>query len=154
MFKINGQEISDPSVIADKFCSYFSNIGPNLADKTPQSSISHLSSLSGCYQNSIYIKLTSQSEIIEIATGFDSNKAPGYDNIPMAVVRHSMGIISRPLTHIINLCISHGMVPEEMKIARVIPLFKSGDQEAFTNYRPVSILPCFHRRPNSVCSFI
>ena len=44
VFKINDQEISDPSVIADKFCSYFSNIGPNLADKIPQSSISHLSS--------------------------------------------------------------------------------------------------------------
>ena len=41
MFKINDQEISDPSVIADKFCIYFSNIGPNLADKIPQSSISH-----------------------------------------------------------------------------------------------------------------
>ena len=57
--------------------------------------------------------------------GVDSNKAPGYDNIPMAVVRHSIGIIARPLTHI--LCISHGVVPNEMKIARVVPLFKSGD---------------------------
>ena len=77
--------------------------------------------------------------------GFDSNKAPGYDNIPMAVVQHSIGIISRPLTHIINLCISHSIVPDEMKIARVSPLFKFGDQEAFTNYRPVSILPCFSK---------
>ena len=32
-----------------------------------------------------------------------------------------------------------------MKIARVILLFKSGDQEVFTNYRPVSILPCFSK---------
>ena len=56
----------------------------------------------------IYIDLTSQSEIIEIAMDFDSNKAPRYDNILMAVVRHSIGIILRPLTHIINLCISHG----------------------------------------------
>ena len=71
--------------------------------------------------------------------GFDSNRAPGYDNIPMAVVRHSIGIISRPLTHIINLCISHGVVPDEMKIARVIPLFKSGDQGVFTNYRPFEL---------------
>ena len=32
-----------------------------------------------------------------------------------------------------------------MKIARVIPLFKAGDQAVFTNYRPVSILPCFSK---------
>jgi hypothetical protein len=69
----------------------------------------------------------------------------GYDNIPMAVVQHSIGIISRPLAHIINLSISHSIVPDEMKIARVIPLFKAGDQAVFTNYRPVSILPCFSK---------
>jgi hypothetical protein len=65
---------------------------------------------------------------LSIAMSFESNKASGYDNIPMAVVQHSIGIISRPLAHIINLSISHGIVPDEMKIARLIPLFKAGDQ--------------------------
>ena len=97
--------------------------GYNLSDKIPQSSISHLTSLSGCYQNSIFIDPTTQSEIIEIAMSFESNKASGYDNIPMAVVQHSIGIISRPLAHIINLSISHGIVPDEMKIARDLFLF-------------------------------
>ena len=32
-----------------------------------------------------------------------------------------------------------------MKIARVIPLFKAGDNNVFTNYRPVSILPQFSK---------
>ena len=32
-----------------------------------------------------------------------------------------------------------------MKIARVIPLFKSGDKSTFTNYRPISILPAFSK---------
>jgi hypothetical protein len=36
-------------------------------------------------------------------------------------------------------------VPNEMKIARVIPLFKSGDRTLFTNYRPISILPSFSK---------
>ena len=35
--------------------------------------------------------------------------------------------------------------PQEMKIARVIPLFKSGDCSIITNYRPVSILPSFSK---------
>ena len=44
---------------------------------------------------------------------------------------------------IIDLSLSSGVVPDQMKIARVIPLFKSGDLSLFTNYRPVSVLPAF-----------
>ena len=93
--------------------------------------------MSGCYQSSIYIDPTTQSEIIEIAMNFESHKASGYDGVPMVVVQRSISIISRPLSHIINLSILNGIVPDEMKIARVIPLFKSGDQAVVTNYRPV-----------------
>ena len=32
-----------------------------------------------------------------------------------------------------------------MRIARVVPLFKTGDRSLFTNYRPVSILPTFSK---------
>ena len=49
------------------------------------------------------------------------------------------------MADIMNLSISHGIVPDQMKIARVIPLFKAGDQSLFTNYRPVSVLPNFSK---------
>jgi hypothetical protein len=54
-----------------------------------------------------------------------------------------MDIIASPFTHIINLSISSGIVPDLMKIARVVPLFKSGDHRLFQNYRPISIIPIF-----------
>ena len=53
--------------------------------------------------------------------------------------------ISEPLAHIINLSIAHGIVPDQMKIARVVALFKAEDPSLFTNYRPVSILPSFSK---------
>ena len=72
-----------------------------------------------------------------------SNKAAGYDNIPMSLIKESIQLISEPLAHIINLSIAHGIVPDQMKRARVIPLFKADDQLLFTNYRPVSLLTSF-----------
>ena len=44
-----------------------------------------------------------------------------------------------------NLSIIRGIVPDEMKIARAVPLFKSQDKALLTNYRPVSVLTCFSR---------
>ena len=32
-----------------------------------------------------------------------------------------------------------------MKVAKVVPLFKSGEKNVFTNYRPVSLLPQFSK---------
>ena len=64
----------------------------------------------------------------------------------MSNIKQCIDIVSTPLAHIINLSISNGIVPDEMKIAHVIPLYKSGDCELIVNYRPVSILPSFSNR--------
>ena len=46
-----------------------------------------------------------------------------------------------PDIHLCNLSLSEGIFPDELKIARVIPIYKSGDAMKFGNYRPVSVLP-------------
>ena len=53
-----------------------------------------------------------------------------------------------PLKHIFNLSLLNGVFPDtscSMKIARVIPLFKSGNTKEFSNYRPISLLPQFSK---------
>ena len=57
----------------------------------------------------------------------------------------SSAIIISPLTCIINLSITSVIVPKQLKIARLIPLLKSGEQDIFTNYRPVTVLPAFSK---------
>ena len=145
IFTSDGQEISDPVIIANKFCKYFSSIGPNLAKEIQSHPFSHKDFLSGSFAESIFFNPATKEEIIAIAQSFVSNKAAGYDNIPMSLIKESIQLISEPLAHIINLSIAHGIVPDQMKKARVIPLFKADDQSLFTNYRPVSVLPSFSK---------
>ena len=145
IFTCDGQEISDPVIIANKFCKYFSSIGPNLAKEIQSHPFSHKDFLSGSFAESIFFNPATKEEIIVIAQSFVSNKAAGYDNIPMSLIKESIQLISEPLAHIINLSIAHGIVPDQMKIARVIPLFKADDQSLSTNYRPVSVLPSFSK---------
>ena len=50
-----------------------------------------------------------------------------------------------PLTYIINLSISQGHFPSELKLAKVIPIYKSGDKQIIENYRPISVLLFFSK---------
>ena len=63
----------------------------------------------------------------------------------MSIIKRSISSISSPLKHIVNLSIIQGIVPNELKIARVVPIFKSGHKALFSNYRSISVLPCFSK---------
>ena len=47
------------------------------------------------------------------------------------------------MTHLVNSSINEGFFPDELKIAKVIPIFKSGNIDSIENYRPISILSVF-----------
>ena len=49
------------------------------------------------------------------------------------------------LKHIFNISLAKGVFPDKLKIARVTPIFKKGNNTAVTNYRPISVLPCFSK---------
>ena len=83
--------------------------------------------MTGNYVNSIVLDLTTQQELIDITNSLRPGTAAGCDELPMSILKDSIDIITGPLTHIINLSISSGIVPDLMKIARVVLLFKSGD---------------------------
>ena len=47
---------------------------------------------------------------------------------------------SSPIALIINMSLDQGIVPDAMKLAKVIPRFKEKSKESFNNYRPISLL--------------
>jgi len=41
------------------------------------------------------------------------------------------------------LSVQNGIFPDKLKLAKVIPIFKSGAKDIASNYRPISILSPF-----------
>ena len=56
-----------------------------------------------------------------------------------------MDTLIEPLTYITNLSLIQGIFPDELKKAKIIPLYKSNDPMLFNNYRPISLLPLFSK---------
>ena len=84
-------------------------------------------------------------ELEEAFNSLKPNKSPGFDDISSSVVKFCASGIFNPLKHIFNLSLQTGIFPNGMKIARVSPIFKTGEECFFTNYRPIPVLPCFSK---------
>ena len=96
------------------------------------------------YDSSIYLTPASTEEIIKIIENL-KHSSPGWDEISSKVVKRVAQVIASPLTFVCNLSFLNGEVPNEMKIASVKPIYKSGDMSVFSNYRPISVLTTFSK---------
>jgi hypothetical protein len=145
-FKIDGKIVFYPNRFwSDKFCKYFTNIGINLANKIPSISTSFRTCLGTSITETIWLKPATLAEREQTCMTFKSGKEPGFDNIPMNIINSSFKYISNPLLDLINLSFSKGVFPDQLKIAKLIPVFKADDPELFSNYRPISLLTNFSK---------
>ena len=63
------------------------------------------------------------------------------DDISSKLLKTIVNEIAHILSHIFNESLATGIVPSLLKAAKITPIFKSGDNQIFSNYRPISILP-------------
>ena len=54
-------------------------------------------------------------------------------------------ILTAPVTHIINLSFNNARVPDKLKIAKVIPIYKKNEKYHVDNYRPISLLSTINK---------
>ena len=141
-FKHREKKISDKKYIADKLNAFFANIGKNLADKIVEVSHRHFSDYLVSKPNTKFeFQPVDIKEVNKIITQLDSKSSSGYDSISNILIKSIVDIISKPPTVIIKQCLKIAIFPNQLKIAKVVPIFKSGDDTLFTYYRPISLLP-------------
>jgi hypothetical protein len=141
-FKCTDSVTSDPVIIADSFCKYFSNVGNMFASAIPPP-IKHFNTYlpkEKSLSNSIYLSPTDPNEILQTINSLKPKKSTGHDNISCHFIKATKDSISKPISLLINKSLEVGIVPEAFKMAKVIPIYKSKDKESFTNYRPISLL--------------
>ena len=141
---IDDQEISDQGKIVNCFNKFFVDIGPKQTSMIPESQTKFDQYLSS-HQTFMGEANLTDDELKETLRSLKPNKSPGYDNISSNVVNETSDIFFTPLKHLFNLSLQQGIFPENLKIAKVSPVYKKGGEFLLTNYRPISVLPSFSK---------
>ena len=142
---LNGNKLSnDPYEISCGFNNFFADVGASISQKIENISGSHLEYLKNLNRCIYHFEPPTLNEIRDVIRNLKTNSA-GHDEISGFLMKEVLNNILEPLTHILSLSMATGVVPKDLKKAKIIPLFKDGDQCNFTNYRPISILPWFSK---------
>ena len=70
----------------------------------------------------------------------DINKAHGPDNIPARLLKEAAAQSAPFLCSLFNTSLRIGVVPDDWKLANVVPVFKHGGKDEVGNYRLISLL--------------
>ena len=144
ILNINNIQTDDKSKISNAFCSYFTDIGKQCA-----ASIGSSTKLFNAYlignncPNSLFLHPTDKRDIIKIIYELKPKNSSGHDGISSKLVKDLKNEIALPLSIMINKLIESGYVPVTMKLAKVVPIYKSKDKQMLNNYRAISLLPIF-----------
>ena len=136
---------SNGKSIANNFNKEFANAGEFVAKNIPASRNTFEQYMPTPVSNSIFLDPVSVCDIKLIIDKMKPKVSTGFDDISCKLLKYSSPFILEPLTHIVNLSLYTGIVPSQMKLAKVVPIYKKGDQKSSNNYRPVSILPAFSK---------
>ena len=83
-------------------------------------------------------------QITKVVQRLVNEKATGIHNIPNKVLK-ILHLIAPVLMDIFNLSISTKIFPDNLKVLKVVPVYKSGERENLNNYRPIAVLPTIAR---------
>ena len=138
--KIHDEVISEPSLIANSFNSFFSEIANEIRTKIPVTKTCPDSFIQASNVNFDFIRCN-HSIVKEIILTLETKTSLDIDDLNTKVLKKVADLISTPLSHVINLSFDTGVLPVKLKISRTVPVFKTGSSTNLSNYRPISCLP-------------
>ena len=143
--RINNKEISDNYRIAEEFNKYFCSIGEKLAENFENSNYNYRNYLRNKVENSFFFHEITENELSKEISKLDNKKSSGFDEISVKFLKLCKPVVLKPLILIFNKSVKDGEYPDELKIAKVIPIFKNGEKALTCNYRPISLLSIINK---------
>ena len=133
--------------LSESINNFFCTIGETLSDKIPSA---RNPLLENDYEvnpekNKFQFHVINTLQLEKNFSKSKTSKGCGTDGIASCFLKIALPVISESLCDIFNLSLATGCFPDSWKIARVAPIFKNGQPDDRSNYRPISVLPVLAR---------
>ena len=128
-------------MIANEFCKFFTNIGKKYANDIPTAQFSFDHYMGNKSNINMFLSPTDPYGVAKLIDLLKHKYSSGHDGLTSELIKDIINYIAIPLTILINKSLNTGIVPELLKTAKVIPIYKAKDKEQLNNYRPISLLP-------------
>ena len=136
--KVNGVISHDENKITNVLNEYFCSVGQNTSNNIQNK-------YKTTYKKYLNNPITFNFKLFDITPNEIRNTIKKFKNkssnileIPIKIYKEIADIISEPLSLLFNECAAKGEFPKLLKISRITPIFKCGDEESCGNYRPIS----------------
>ena len=136
---IDGVLIDDPATLANTFNEHFTSVAPLLASKIPNVDTDPTYYVNRNTNTFMYFPCT-HDEIEKIIRDL-KNKKGSLGEIPVSILKKITDLVSPILSKLFNQSVSSSSFPEILKIAKIVPIYKSGSKTDKNNYRPIALLP-------------
>jgi Notch-like protein len=148
------------NTIVEAFNNYFNRIADSIHNQikengTNRNNISstdysgnymtYMSNAFGGPFPNIQIRKTMSFEIETVIESLKISHTHEYDETSNNILKDCKTFISAPLSYLCNRVLFEGIFSDRLKYATIVPVYKRGDRNTISNYRPISILTTFNK---------
>ena len=135
MFQIDAIHTHDCAVIATNFNTFFASIGLKLASDMPTNNAVTFKDFirHDRHLTDFTFQPITEKDTLMMINALKSKNSCGHDGLSTIILKAIKHDICKPITLIINQSLYTGIFPNKLKLAKVIPIYKKGDNTKLDN---------------------